>query len=100
MASVAAFLEGQLRLRVNRHKSAVAPVEDRSFLGYRIGYIEGLGIAPKNLHRTKERLRAITRRNRGIPFKTMIAQMNAFSTGWVTYFRLARDVSRLRRTDE
>jgi RNA-directed DNA polymerase len=30
----------------------------------------------------------------------MIAQVNAFTTGWVTYFRLARAVSVLRRMDE
>jgi RNA-directed DNA polymerase len=100
MASVSAFLEGKLRLRVNRHKSAVAPVEERSFLGYRIWSTGGLGIAPKSLTRMKDRLRAITRRNRGIPLTAMIAQVNAFATGWVTYFRLARSVRDLRRTDE
>jgi len=100
MASVTAFLEGKLRLRVNRDKSAVAPVEDRSFLGYRIWYTGGLGIAPKSLARLKDRLRALTRRNRGIPLQTMIAQVNALTTGWVTYFQLARAVSTLRRTDE
>lgn len=99
MASVAAFLEGKLRLRVNRHKSAVAPVEERSFLGYRIWYTGGLGIAPMSLRRMKQRLRAITRRNRAIRFTAMIAQVNAFTTGWVTYFRLARAVSDLRETD-
>ena len=36
MASVVAFLEGKLRLKVNRAKSAVAPVLERSFLGYRL----------------------------------------------------------------
>jgi RNA-directed DNA polymerase len=37
MASVTAFLEGKLRLRVNQQKSAVAPVGDRQFLGHRLG---------------------------------------------------------------
>lgn len=100
MASVAAFLEGKLRLRVNRDKSAVAPVGERSFLGYRLWHTGGLGIAPKSLVRMKDRLRAITRRNRGIPFQTMIAQVNAFTTGWVTYYRLAQGVSALRNTDQ
>lgn len=100
MASVTAFLEGNLRLRVNRDKSAVAPVEERAFLGYRLWYTGGLGIAPKSLSRMKDRLRAITRRNRGIPFKTMIAQVNAFTMGWVTYYRLAREVRALRQTDQ
>jgi RNA-directed DNA polymerase len=100
MASVTAFLEGKLRLRVNREKSAVAPVKERSFLGHRVVSTGELGIAPKSLIRMKDRLRAITRRNRGIPFKTMIAQVNAFTTGWVTYYRLARAASALRAVDQ
>src|SRR5208282_6757052 len=45
MASVVAFLEGKLRLKVNRAKSAVAPVGERKFLGYRLGAGGTLGIA-------------------------------------------------------
>ena len=37
MASVTRFLESRLRLRVNQQKSAVAPVGERKFLGYRLG---------------------------------------------------------------
>lgn len=99
MASVTAFLEGKLRLRVNREKSAVAPVEERQFLGHRLGMGGRLGIAPKSLVRMKERLRAITRRNRGIALTTMIAQVNAFTTGWVTYYRHAQDQYALRQID-
>jgi hypothetical protein len=36
MASLVAFLEGKLRLRVNRAKSAVVAVMERSFLGHRL----------------------------------------------------------------
>jgi RNA-directed DNA polymerase len=36
MASVTAFLEGKLRLKVNQQKSAVAPVGERQFLGHRL----------------------------------------------------------------
>ena len=64
MASVTAFLEGKLKLRVNRQKSAVAPVGERQFLGHRLNAYGGSGIAPKSLKRAKDRLRRITRRNR------------------------------------
>jgi RNA-directed DNA polymerase len=99
MASVTAFLEGRLRLRINRQKSAVAPVEERSFLGHRIGKAGWLGVAPASLRRMKERLRAITRRNRGIAAWRMISEVNAFITGWVTYFRHARAQSALHDLD-
>jgi RNA-directed DNA polymerase len=36
MASVIRFLERKLKLKVNREKSAVAPVHERKFLGYRL----------------------------------------------------------------
>src|SRR5579864_9026789 len=53
MASVSAFLEGKLRLRVNRDKSAVAKVEQRAFLGHRLSIEGSLGIAPQSLTRMK-----------------------------------------------
>jgi RNA-directed DNA polymerase len=99
MASVVAFLEGGLRLKVNRQKSAVAPVEERSFLGHRLLPDGRLGIAPKSLKRAKERLRGITRRNRGIALGRMIAEANSFTTGWVTYFRHADCKSALKDLD-
>ena len=100
MASVVAFLEGNLRLKVNGQKSAVAPVWERSFLGHRLLRGGGLGLAPKSLARAKERLRQITRRNRGISLDRMIREVNGFVTGWVTYFRHAACKTALMETDE
>ena len=99
MASMAAFLEGRLHLRVNQQKSAVAPVGERQFLGHRLGKGGSLGIAPKSLARAKDRLRRITQRNRGISLERMTAEVNAFTTGWVTYFRHAQSQYALRNLD-
>ena len=99
MASVTAFLEGKLRLKVNREKSAVAYVEERQFLGHRLLAGGKLGLAPKSLTRAKDRLREITRRNRGIALERMVSEVNAFTTGWVTYFRHARCQATLRNLD-
>jgi RNA-directed DNA polymerase len=100
MGSVVAFLTAKLRLKVNAQKSAVAHVEERSFLGHRLLRGGGLGLAPKSLSRAKERLRRITRRNRGIALGRMIGEVNGFTTGWVTYFRHAACKSALRDLDE
>ena len=99
MASVTKFLEKRLRLRVNRDKSAVAPVCERKFLGHRLLGDGTLTIAPKSLQRAKQRLRQITRRNRGVSLGRMIGELNSFLTGWVTYFRYAQCRSRLREMD-
>jgi len=90
MASVTAFLEGRLRLKVNKGKSAVAPVGERQFLGHRLGKRGNLGIGRKSLSRAKDRLHEVTRRNRGISLERMVAEANRFAEGWVTYFRHAQ----------
>jgi len=89
LASVTRFLEDVLHLHVNREKSAVAFVEERKFLGYRLLGGGRLGIAPKSLERAKQRIREITGRNRGISLDRMIKELNSFLSGWVTYFRHA-----------
>ncbi len=100
MAKVAEFLRSRLHLQVNRDKSAVAPVGERSFLGYRLLWDGRLGIAPESLTRVRQRLRRITKRNRGISLARMIAEVNAFMAGWVSYFRHAHCKSHLQRLDE
>ena len=100
MASISAFLERRLRLRVNRAKSAVAPVQHRQFLGYRLHRDGGLGIAPEAYRRAKARLRAITSRRRGVPLAQVIAEVNAFTSGWVQYFRHARAQQALAELDQ
>ena len=99
MQSVSQFLEQKLRLRVNRDKSAVAPVVERKFLGHRLLPDGRLGIAPTSLDRAKERVRQITRRSRGVSFEQVIDELNQFLTGWVTYFRHAEAKSPLGKLD-
>ncbi|MBN1288157.1 MAG: group II intron reverse transcriptase/maturase [Actinobacteria bacterium] len=101
MASVTEFLEGKLKLRVNREKSAVAYMEERKFLGYRLLSGGRLGIAPKSLKRAKDRIREITRRNRGnVKVCDMIEELNSFLSGWITYFRIAEGKGHLERLGE
>ena len=100
MASVAEFLRSRLHLQINREKSAVAPVGERKFLGHRLLWDGRLGIAPESLDRIKHRLRQITKRNRGIPLARVIAELNAYLSGWLTYFRHAQCKTHLQRLDE
>jgi len=78
MESVTRFLEGKLKLRVNREKSAVAPVGERKFLGHRLLLNGKLGISPKSVQRAKEKIRQITRRNRGVSLAQVIVELNRF----------------------
>lgn len=100
MASITKFLEKKLRLRVNREKSKVAYVSEVKFLGYRILPDGRLAIAPESLKRMKQRVKQITRRNRGTSLAAMIAELNSFLSGWLVYFRYAECKSYLQRLDE
>jgi RNA-directed DNA polymerase len=95
LSSVTRYLEETLKLRVNRSKSAVATVGERKFLGHRLLEDGTQTIAPKSLERARDRVREITRRNRGASFEQLVRELNSFLTGWVTYFRHAKAKSTL-----
>ena len=100
MATVTRFIEGKLKLKVNRDKSAVAHIEERKFLGHRLLRGGKLGIAPKSLERAKEKIREITKRNRAVPLEKVISQLNNFLIGWITYFRNAKCKTYLVKLDQ
>lgn len=90
MASVTEFLEQRLKLKVNRQKSAVGHVSERKFLGYRLLFEGGLGVAPASQEKLKDNLRELTSRSAGRSLRSVIEQVNQKLTGWIEYFQLAR----------
>jgi len=92
MSSVVRFIDRRLRLKVNASKSAVARPETRHFLGYRLapqpdGSVEVL-LSERSEKRLRERIREVTRRNRGRSLKATIEEVNAFTRGWLGHFRV------------
>ena len=85
-------LYGNLRLRVNEKKSAVARPWDRKFLGYSFWVAKGgtvkRRIADKALAAMKQRVRQITGRSRGRSLPSVIAELRSYLVGWKEYFRL------------
>ena len=100
MESVTRFLEEKLKLRVNRQKSAVAPVGELKFLGHRLLLNGKLGISPPSVQRAKDKIRQITRRNRGVSLAQVIVELNRFLAGWITYYRYAACRYELQCLDE
>lgn len=100
MASATKFLEGRLHLKVNKEKSAVAPVWSRSFLGHRFLRTGGRGIAPQSLKRVKDKLRRLTGRSRGKSLKQVIHEINTYMTGWVIFFGQAKCRTHLHQLDK
>ena len=90
MESITHFIEQRLQLTLNAAKSAVALVNQRRFLGYRLQNDGVLTIAPESLQRLKDKVRVLTKRNRGRSFELVIRELNQTLRGWLNYFRLAR----------
>jgi len=90
MASITDFIEKKLKLKVNYEKSGVRHCSDVKFLGYTLLPEGGIRVADKSINRLKDRIREITRRNRGVKFEVLIKELNVIIIGWTNYFRLAK----------
>ena len=103
LASLTAFLQRRLHLKVNAGKSAVARPWERKFLGQRVlgsGEKAYLGIHPKSIKRLKDKVRQITRRTRGVKFDQVLTELRTAAMGWVNYHRHTRCATHLQRLDE
>jgi len=89
LASLTRFCEGRLKLVVNRAKSRAALLNTCVFLGYRIDRRGKLVWSDKALRRFKQRVREITRRNRGHRVQDVIDELRSYVLGWLTYYRLS-----------
>jgi group II intron reverse transcriptase/maturase len=89
MTSIVDFIEKKLKLKVNKVKSGVRHCSDVKFLGYTLLSEGGIRVANKSIDRLKDRIREITRRNRGVKIEVVIRELNATIIGWTNYFRLA-----------
>ncbi|RCK78029.1 MAG: Retron-type RNA-directed DNA polymerase [Candidatus Ozemobacter sibiricus] len=97
-------LYGDLRLKINEERSAVALATSRKFLGYSFRYgpkgTVKLRVAGKARTAMKERVRIITRRSRGRGMEEVIADLREFLRGWKNSFRLAETPGVFRDLDE
>jgi len=91
MASVERFLRRQLRLKVNRTKSAVARPWERKFLGYSVTvhHRPKLKVAAESVRRFTQSLRRTFRAGRGRRVARVLRDLAPKLRGWVAYFRLS-----------
>ena len=100
MESITRFIEEKLKLKVNRDKSGVRKCENCKFLGYTIMENGTIRIADKSIARFKDKIREITRRNRGVSTATLITELNKVTRGWLSYYRLANTYLPWRDLDQ
>ena len=95
MESSIRYLEGKLKLKVNREKSHIAKVNATKkfkFLGFAYGKgKEGLFIRvhPKSFLKAKNKLRDLTRRNRGKNVRDVMTEVKRYMQGWLNYYAIA-----------
>jgi RNA-directed DNA polymerase len=101
MNSVIQFVEGKLKLRVNREKSAVDRPWNRKFLGFSFlpNRQATIRLAPKTIERFKEKIREITSRTKPMSMSERILKLNQYLMGWIGYFKLAAAKSHCERFD-
>ena len=92
MGGLIRLLEGKLKLKVNREKSAVARPWERKLLGFSFtnGARPKRRIAPKAVLRFEARIRVLTRRTRGVSTNTMVFDLGRYLRGWQGYLASAR----------
>lgn len=90
MASLIRFAEETLKLVVNRAKSQSAPLKACSFLGFQIGARGKVAWTAKAQARFKQRVREITRRNRGHRVQDVIGELRLYVNGWLNYFGISQ----------
>ena len=87
MQSIGKFIETKLKLVVNKDKSKVCDVNQTKFLGHTIQRGGMLTISVQNLIRIKEKIRIITKRNRGRSLEQVVSELNPILRGWLNYFQ-------------
>jgi RNA-directed DNA polymerase len=93
----------RLALKVNESKTAVGSVRGRKFLGYCLWPAKGQVlclVSSQALARLRERVRAITKRQRGCSMVQVVDELGAFVRGWKAYFHLASSKRARRDLDE
>ena len=90
IASITKYLLKELKLKVNKSKSAVDRPWNRTFLGYTFtrGKYYRKRVSVKSIKRFKMEIRKITRRTKGRTIKHIIKELRTYIIGWHSYFRL------------
>jgi group II intron reverse transcriptase/maturase len=94
MESCIKFLEGKLRLKVNRKKSATGSPTKLKFLGFSLHQPkEAAGpqirVHEKPLQRLKDRLKVMTSRRRRGTVEQILEEITRLMNGWLGYYSIA-----------
>jgi RNA-directed DNA polymerase len=98
-ASITKYITQKLKLKVNESKSRICKGYELNFLGHSILTKGEPGLSKQSEQRIKDKVREVTKRNRGISLEEMLQQLRTKLQGWLNYFRYARMSSKMEAID-
>ena len=103
MDSCKQYLEGKLKLKVNKSKSRTASPLRSKFLGFSLYKMRSkTGIRPheKSLRRFKSRLRELTSRRQARSIEMILLRLRRFTVGWLSYYSISDMKSKIKELSE
>ena len=103
MESCTKYLEGKLKLKVNREKSQTGSPLKLKFLGfslYKTGKKTGIRPHEKSLKRFKDKIRELTSRKRARPIVDILRELKTYTVGWLGYYAVADMKTRMADLNE
>lgn len=101
---VTAFVENDLKLKVNQEKSTIATASTAGLLGFGFFFAAGptvkIRVHPKARKRLKDRIRELTSRRWGVSMEFRLDRLNRFIAGWMAYFGIAHTPKVFAETDK
>lgn len=98
MVSVSKFIEGKLKLKVNKEKSQVARSEKVKFLGMTV--VQGhLAISVKSMARAMKKVKELTPRGTHLKLEETMAKINLWYIGWSSYYSLTQFPAQLKKIE-
>lgn len=103
MANCTKFLEGTLKLKVNRKKSQVGSPLRLKFLGfsmYKTGKKAGIRPHGKSIRKFKDKIRELTSRKQARSVELILKRLKRYTVGWLGYYSIADMESNIKRLNE
>ena len=97
------FLEGRLKLKVNREKSRVGSPLKLKFLGfsmYKTGKKAGIRPHNKSIKKFKDKIRELTSRKQARSIENILQRLKRYTTGWLGYYAIADMENKIKALNE
>nr|WP_313609290.1 group II intron reverse transcriptase/maturase [Dysgonomonas sp.] len=97
------YLEGKLKLEVNRKKSSTGSPLRLKFLGfslYKMGKKTGIRPHNKSWERFKNKLRELTSRKQGRSIEIILLKVRRYTIGWLAYYSISDMRNRIQKINE